>query len=236
MRTYRAQKGPFQERPFYKQEEVESLCQEELAKHNLLPASPEPIRIERFIEKRFKVTPVYEELPSGVLGFTRFNTNGVEAIVISRSLSEEESRIAERRITTTLAHEAGHGLLHAHLFVVGSQPGQLFGDEYDPKAPKILCRDEPTDSAQGPKYNGKWWEFQANLVIGALLLPKILVVKSLEGTVLKSTGSFGLPQLKSQDRGRAVKVLSDTFNVNPVVAKIRLDQLLPENESAQLTF
>src|SRR5437667_6473908 len=142
MRTYRSKKGPFQEQPYFSQNEIEELCQEELRKVNLLPEIPEPIRIERFIEKRFNVTPVYEELPPGVLGFTRFTAKGVKAIVVSRSLSDEGSQAAERRVNTTLAHEAGHGLLHAHLFAVGAQPQLQFGTEFDLAAPKILCRDE----------------------------------------------------------------------------------------------
>ena len=172
MKTYRSQRGPFQERPYFEQDEIEALCQEELRKVSLLPSGPGPIRIERFIEKRFGVTPLYEELPPGVLGFTRFTTKGVEAIVISRSLADEENKASARRINSTLAHEAGHGLLHTYLFAVGSQPERLFGDEYDSKVPKILCRDETANNAQKPRYDGRWWEFQANQTIGALLLPK----------------------------------------------------------------
>jgi hypothetical protein len=38
--------GPFQERPFFKQEEIEDMCRTELAKWKLLPTEPEPIRID----------------------------------------------------------------------------------------------------------------------------------------------------------------------------------------------
>jgi len=230
MRTYRPTKGPFLEAPFFRPEQIEQICDEELRKFDLLPSEPQPIRIERFIEKRFRVSPIYEELPPGALGFTQFGEKGVEAIVISRSLAEEESKTAERRINTTLAHEAGHGLLHAHLFVAGSQPERLFGDELDPKVPKILCRDQSTG-----KYDGRWWEFQANQTIGALLLPKVLVEKRIE-KVLTRTGSFGLPQLIDKDREKAVSIVSATFDVNPAVARIRVDQLFPQRESGQLMF
>jgi|ERR1051326_2521631 hypothetical protein len=236
MRNYRSSKGPVQERPFFQQQEIEDLCQEELRSMSLLPSTAEPVRIERFIEKRFGITPIYEELPPGVLGFTRFTTAGVEAIVVSRALAEEESKTAERRINTTLAHEAGHGLLHTYLFAVGAQPERLFGDEFDPKVPRILCRDDTANSFEKPRYDGRWWEFQANQTIGALLLPKFLVEKALDATILGSVGTFGLRQLKLKDRGRAARVLSEAFNVNPAVAKIRLDQLFPEADSAQLSL
>jgi len=230
MKTFRASKGPFQKRPYFTDTEIENLCLEELQKTKLLPSNPEPIRIERFIEKRFNVTPTYEDLPEGVLGFTRFSSNGVESITVSRGLAEEEGKVSERRINTTLAHEAGHGLLHAHLFAIGSQPERLFGDDFDPKMPKILCRGEKGS------YDGRWWEFQANKTIGALLLPKALVEKALAAAVLTPSGIFGLPQLDAKNRGRAVQLLANTFNVNPAVAKIRLQQLFPENQSAQLAL
>jgi len=236
MKHYRPKAGPFSERPYFSDGEIETICLDELRKFNLLPETPSPIRIERFIEKRFGVTPVYETLPLGVLGFTRFSNKGVEEIVVSRALAEEESKTAERRINTTLAHEAGHGLLHTHLFVLGSQPQQLFGQEMDPKKPKILCRDEPAKSTGKPGYHGKWWEFQANKTIGALLLPKTLVEKALDCELLKTRGTFALRQLKREDRGRAIELVSTTFNVNGAVARIRLEELFPEGDGIQLSL
>lgn len=132
MIIYRAKSGPFSEQPFYKIEEVENLCTGELSKVGLLPPTPSPVRIEQFIEKRFKISPVYEELPEGVLGLIEFGPNGVRRIAVSKSLSEDGSKSAERRINTTLAHEAGHGLLHAHLFVLGEKPASLLGAIYIP--------------------------------------------------------------------------------------------------------
>jgi hypothetical protein len=233
MKTFRSQTGPFQERPFFSLGEIESLCLEELKRANLFPSSPEPIRIERFIEKRFGVSPCYEDLPDDVLGFTRFGSSGVQAIVVSRSLAEDGSRAAERRINTTLAHEAGHGLLHSHLFVLGAQPERLFGDEYDPKTPKILCRDEAGPAKA--KYDGRWWEFQANQTIGALLLPRPLAERALAG-LLKPSGIFGTGSLDTRDRGKAAELLSKIFHVNPAAAQIRVDQLFPLKNAAQLTL
>src|SRR5437588_601706 len=83
--------------------EIERICTEELHAVGLYPSRPEPVRVERFIEKRFNVSATYEELPPGVLGYTRFNRGGVEAIVVSCALCDEGTRAAERRINTTLA-------------------------------------------------------------------------------------------------------------------------------------
>ena len=91
------------------------MCCDELRGVGLLPGSPEPIRIDRFIEKRFNVSPQYEDLPDGVLGFTRFGKNGVKAVVISAALDAEGGKVAGRRVRTTIAHEGGHGCC-THIF------------------------------------------------------------------------------------------------------------------------
>jgi hypothetical protein len=239
MKSYHARSGPFAERPYYELSEIEQICTEELHGVGLYPARPEPVRVERFIEKRFNISPAYEDLPQGVLGYTRFNRDGVEAIVVSRVLCEEGSRTAERRINTTLAHEGGgHGLLHAHLFVLGADTRSLFEGDADVVASRILCRDgsAATDQQMGRRvYRGRWWEFQANQAMGALLLPRKLVDECLE-RILVQRGSLGHPVLPGARRGEAVALVSGVFDVNPVVARIRLGELYPEHEERQLTL
>ncbi len=227
MRTYRATTGPFAERPYYKDEEIETICGDELRAVGLYPATPGPVRIDRFIEKRFGVTPHYEELGQGVLGFTVFGAKGVQDVVVAKALDEEGGQPAERRIRTTLAHEVGHGLLHAHLFCLNSGIRPLFGDFTDPDKPKALCREVPvTAQFKKPGYDGRWWEFQANRTIGPLLLPRPLVQAALE-PVLVARGSLGSKELDPGRREEAVRLLADLFDVNPVVAKIRLEDVYP---------
>lgn len=236
MRTFRSRGGPFGERPYYTTDDVEQICRTELANCDLLPSSPEPIRIERFIEKRFAISVRYDDLPDGVLGWTKFASKGVDEIVVSRALSEDGSRAAERRVNTTLAHEAGHGLLHGHLFVLQEGNPTLFGTGSDVERQRILCRDEQTsDSASKKRYTGRWWEFQANQAMGALLLPRHLVDLCLT-QVFETTGRFGIKRLPPSERESAVRLLARTFEVNPVVARIRIDELYPVGDDAQLTF
>jgi hypothetical protein len=234
MKTYKQKGGPFTERPYFELDDIEITCAQELRALGLLPAEPSPIRIERFIEKRFSLSPVYEDLPDGVLGYSRFGPKGVEAIVISRALADDQAPAAERRVTTTLAHEAGHGLLHAHLFVLGVPQRGLFGNEVT--GPKILCRNESAPAAAtGKKYDGRWWEFQANQAIGALLLPRQLVEKAVESMVV-SDGRLGLGRsLPTSDREKATALVAAVFDVNPAVARIRLQELYPV-DSGQLTL
>lgn len=233
MKTLRTNQGPFTERPYFKPEEIEKICTEELKKTGLMPSEPSPIRIDLFIEKRFNVTPTYEQLPENVLGYSKFSARGLEAMVISRQLAEEGTEVSERRHTTTLAHEAGHCLLHAYLFAVQDLSVPLFGEVDDDKRVKVLCRSESADASAQKRYDGKWWEYQANCAIGPLLLPKLLVMRSLE-TFLVSDGSLGCKTLPSGSRQKAIVMLADTFNVNKVVAKIRIDQLIPNHMERQL--
>lgn len=227
-------RGPFSERPYYEAKEIERIANEELRSVGLFPSSPKPVRVDRFIEKRFGVTPSYDELPKGVLGYTRFGSNGVEEIIVSRSLSEEGDAVTERRINTTLAHETGHGLLHAHLFVLKTFNQSLFDDE-DASPGKVLCREQSESGGASQTYDGRWWEFQANQLMGSLLLPRTLVFKCLEPWLVEQ-GSLGTKALPRSDRERAARSLADVFDVNPVVARIRIQQLCLTETERQLTL
>ena len=229
MKTLRTNKGPFRERPYLTDSEIDNTCADELQRFGLLPSDPGAIRIDRFIEQRFGSPADYEDLPDGILGLTRFGSKGVQTIVVSNLLDSDTSVPGARRVRATMAHEAGHGLFHSHLFVLGeSQP--LFGDWSDGKKPKVLCRDE-----EHTTYNGEWWELQANKAIGGLLMPKPLVFKAIS-PFLSPVGLLGGQTIQTNDRERAVRELADIFDVNPRVARIRLDSLVPNSSSAQLSL
>lgn len=234
MKNFRPKRGPFDERPYYESHEIERICEDALRQVNLLPSSPGPIRIDRFIERRFGVTPVYEVLGNGILGFTEFGPKGVQAVVVARALDEEGTKSAERRIRTTLAHEGGHGLLHAHLFVLGKQTRPLFGDFTRANAPKVMCRDIPNTSAtHAPGYNNRWWEYQANRAISGLLMPGGLVEVAMAPHLL-AQGKLGLKTLPAANCDRAVKLLADIFDVNPAVARIRILEMYPQDDQLRL--
>jgi hypothetical protein len=76
MKTFRTSAGPFSERPYYTQREIEEICGTELSGAGCLPGVPEPIRIDRFIEKRFGITHEYDDLGAAILGYTRFGPEG----------------------------------------------------------------------------------------------------------------------------------------------------------------
>jgi hypothetical protein len=220
LKSFRALRGPFKERLFFAPQQIESICEDALRAVDLMPTAPSAIRIERFIEKRFKISPDYADLPDGVLGYTAFTSVGPSRMVVSKVLVEANTRVAERRINTTLAHEAGHCLLHAHLFAFAEMSADLFNEDIvEPNVPKILCRDEAAAT-----YDGKWWEFQANASIGPLLLPRHLVVEMVQ-PFLEVQGFLGLDVLPEEKRRPAELAVSETFDVNPIAARIRLQQL-----------
>lgn len=232
MKTVRAKSGPFAERPHFKVGEIERVCLDELRAAKLLPATPEPIRVDRFIERRFQVSPRYEQLPDGVLGFTKFGPSGVEDVVIAAQLDHDVSAPARRRLRSTLAHEAGHGLLHAYLFSLGTKPASLFGEKSE--KPEILCRDVQGEGA-ATRYDGRWWEYQANRAIGGLLLPQPLFQKAIEPFMIEE-GLLGAKAVRPGQEDEAARMLADIFDVNPMVVRIRINELLGPRDQAQLQF
>ncbi len=238
MKSYPTHDGPFPERLYFTNREIEDICADELRRVGLMPQAPQPIRIDRFVEKRFRVVPTYQDLPVGLLGYTKFGRSGVQAIVVSKALADEGTKTSERRVNTTLAHESGHGLLHMQLFVFDTIKGgaRLITDDVDYGQRKIMCRPEAVDDGHATRrYDGRWWELQANRAIGGLLLPRHLVALALE-PVTSVKGLLETRVLASEMRLNAVQVLVDTFDVNAAVARIRLGQLFPESAAAQLTF
>ena len=221
--------GAFAGRLYLPASRIERLCEDALRSVGLFPDAPSPIRIERFIEKRFGFTPEYAALPVGVLGYTVFEFGSPISLVVDRGLAETDSAVAQRRISTTLAHEAGHCLFHSHFFGEAQAPELPFCEPgSDSKTPKILCRDEPVGA-----YDGKWWEYQANAAIGALLLPKVLVFTAIQA-FLESRGLLGLPGLEDRMRRVAETAVAELFDVNPIVARIRLAEMFPPDHQPTL--
>ena len=112
---------PFLSKPFLHEKQIERACSEALVAHGLMPSEPAPVRIDRFIEKQFGIDIEYDDLHDrfgeGVMGACRFNRDGsVAEILVEISLDADESKLGEKRVRSTMAHEGGHGLLHGPLF------------------------------------------------------------------------------------------------------------------------
>ena len=241
VRIIRARSGPFVEQHYYEDAAFEEMALAELSSVGLLPDKPEPVRVDRFVEKRFGVIPEYEDLPPGVMGFTKFGPEEIEAVIISRALSEEGRRSAERLINSTMAHEAGHMIMHKGLFTlqVRESVHSLLPSDIDLEKGEIKCRSEIVeagDKAESTKrYDGRWWEYQANQMIGTLLMPRSLVYEAVD-PLLTSQGLLGMKVLDDSKREEAARLLAETFDVNPAAARVRVARLFPEIPEGQLTL
>jgi hypothetical protein len=199
-------------------DDVERLTENDLAACGVLPEKPGPVNIDRYVEARFLV-PRYEVLRPGLLGFTEFGPSGPTDIVISSDLASDRSLVAKRRVRTTLAHEAGHAILHSVLYSSSSGGDALPRRHSQARERRILCKEEDLD----PAHQGAWLEYQANMAMSTLLLPRPLVMASLEPYLTRVSGTGYL--LEPYVARRMVKPLSATFDVNPIVVKYRLARI-----------
>ena len=234
MKEFRTKDGPYPLRLLYEIREIDDICLDALKQAKLLPSEPEPIKIDLFLEKYFEVPLIYEDVGEGFMGSTVFSSKGaVTGFTIAPWIEEEGSATAERRVRSTLAHEGGHGLLHPKLFIADPTADlfNLSSGAYRPR--NFLCRSNDISPSAGatPKYDGRWWEWQANRAIAGLLLPRPTLKKLIAPYLEEST--FG-QRLKEFQRARAEKEVAETFDVNPVVARICLEEMFPTGKHPSL--
>lgn len=223
---------PFGRRLYYSREEINRMCFRALRETECLPVAPKPIEIELFVERYFNCRLEYRDLGLGVLGCIAFDVRGkVVMIAVSRSLFSAGAGDM-RRAWTTIAHEAGHGLLHGTLFAGEIDEHPLFKDHIDRNRRRILCRNVDLENRSG-RYHGKWWEWQANQAIGGLLLPSELVLECLS-PLLEPVGTMQVGTLPTPIPEAAVRRVATTFEVNPAVAMIRLSELFTGGEQLAL--
>src|SRR5882724_1762899 len=162
-------------RLWLKPEDIEVLMEDELRGAALLPTTQNPVvDLELFIERHLGAClDPYADLEHAVLGQTEFFPGQPPRVQINRDLTraamdEDESPPGLRgRWRATLAHEAGHVVMHRMLFEV-EDTGDLFGDRIATHTPQrlmrclranVLFRGGVTD----------WREVQANRGMAALL-------------------------------------------------------------------
>jgi len=226
--------GRFGQEIYFEKGEIEQICEDELRNAQMLPSSPEPIRIERFIEKHFGCRFVYEDIADGVLGCTAFKSNGaIEFVAVSPSL-DDGTESGRRRSRSTAAHEAGHCILHPLLFMGDFKQLEFASlSNLDFQKRRIMCRSQDFNANERHGYDGRWWEVQANKAIGGFLLPRKLVAIRI-APFLRKVGKLGLDALPTDARFAAEKDIAQAFDVNVIVARIRLSQLYPETQQATL--
>lgn len=234
MRSWRSSGSIFGQEIRFEKTEIDRMCEDALREAKMLPAVPEPIRIDRFIEKHFECRFAYEDIAEGVLGCTMFKADGGIALVAVSPSLDDGTVVGRRRFRSTAAHEAGHCLMHPILFM--QNPDQMnleYRENLDFGRRRIMCRSEDLAGRGGKRYDGRWWEYQANRAIGGLLLPKPLVREAIVH-LLKAVGLLGTETLAEPSRKEAESIVTERFDVNPVVARIRLAEMFPETEQMVL--
>lgn len=215
--------GPFCRRLYLPDDHIERICREALASVDLLPESPGPVRIDRFIFLSFGFEEEYKALPAHIMGCAKFTRNGLCRIIVNQDLAEQDDAVSRVRVRSTLAHEAGHGLFHTPLFIEklerDAMTRLLDGGEgiFDSVSNEgFMCRAE-AGMAEVPKF--EWWEYQANLAMAALLLPLHLVVEAARAHLPKVLSGAGTFETRV---AAAERDLAALFKVSRRMVSIRL--------------
>jgi Zn-dependent peptidase ImmA (M78 family) len=170
--------GPFLEQFFIPDKRIERIAEERLTSLALMPASPGPVAVERYCDKRWGFPEDYVDLPKGVLGEAVFSENGLECIHVSRAL-DDSSPIGLIRTRSTIAHEIGHGELHEEKFIAKLIHDHAQGDLFlKPTASSASVNRVVTVCRENQIFGNnkdEWWEIQANKFMAALLMPPSLL-------------------------------------------------------------
>lgn len=225
---------PFLSKPFHHENRIERICTEALEAHGLMPDEPAAIRIDRFIEKQFKLSIEYADLQErfgeGVMGACKFGRDGeVTRILVDLTLAEDDSRIAEKRVRSTLAHEGGHGLFHGPLFAEMFEAEEAAGKlvQVDRSAgitaDGFACR-RIGEGGGGKRYD--WWEVQANRAMASLLLPRRLVDPFVRANIYMPVPKFpGMKHRPMWDLREVAGMVADQFEVSISMATYRIQDL-----------
>lgn len=211
--------APFSQKVrFLTAEELDSASLELLrksAKSLGKPLSP-PVPIEDIIEKHLRVrlefTALRERLGEDVLGATWFD----EAIIrVDNQLEDQEGRLC-----FTLAHEAGHWVLHRPQYEADKVTGHLFKHDVAEGPPAIVCR-----SSQR-KLPAEW---QADQFAARVLMPEKFVRSTftqIAGGEPVVADSTGLTRFGSMRELASVVISAGGFsNVSKDAMRIRLEAL-----------
>ena len=243
MPKYPKHPGPFREYKFIPDKRIERAALTALEETRLLPTSPSKVAIEKFCDRKWGFPEDYRDLGPDFLGRATFNINGLVSIEVNARLEEDTSRVGVCRLRSTIAHEAGHGILQASMFIekIAFDQGQmaLFEDvdrkQKPPEPTMIATRSNAIDSTPQPF---EWWEYQANRFMAEVLMPKPLLLEVMsarinpEKLLTKKLGwTIDWDALNAQDD------VADIFGVSKQMAQIAVSryvkELKKEGERAQ---
>ena len=217
--------GRFPERPYYPQEDLDSLSEGWIVGFLLerygraeFPVSTEDLTV--MIEGDTSDLDQYADLSGEgdddeeVQGLTLFFPDRKPVVKIARELAN--SGRGEHRLRTTLTHEFAHVKLHAGLWPF-NQP-RLFPDAEQSPGPR--CK-RPGDT-RGPRTD--WMEWQAGYVSGAVLMP-LTRLQQLVRKSFHAWGAFNSVTTASVKGDDLIAMVAEQFGVSKDAARVRLAQL-----------
>ena len=227
MRTTEDPRSPWGVRLWFEEDEFDEIMDGVRGNAGDVFSEGRGVDVEEVLMRVYEVSPDYLDLPPSVLGRTVFHADGLVDVHLSRDLSEraERSRIARRRLRSTMGHECGHVALHRCL-----QPAAA---RMSTDAPSILCRALALNR-EGERAV-EWWEYQANRAMACLLMPRDLTGDVLS-EVVHARGYKSLEKALEAEGGRKVLTeLSGIFDVSFEMSLYRLVSLglLPMPTSAR---
>jgi hypothetical protein len=176
-----------------------------------MPKSAAPaVDIETFVEMHLGAVVDYAgDLPDTILGYTEFNQP--PRIVVSRRLTDlatasQASLGLRGRWRATLAHEAAHLLLHAHLRGAGNL------------TPKLTAQAISLSSVAS---KSDWREVQANMGMAALLMPRDLFLSEAR-RFLEREPVFLPLEVEGLPAKRLVAILGEQFQTSLEATRLRL--------------
>ncbi len=195
---------------------------------------PQPFDVDKFSEFYLNLKMDYQYLSNDgrYLGMTVFNdTNKVivylpeqhcadyihvdcGTVIIDNSLLDKNQ---EHRYRFTLGHECGHWIFHKSYF--GYNPNQLM--LYEITSPFLKCRETNQNysyTIQSKWDESRWMEWHADKFSAGLLMPITSVQVLLDQAKIDFLHN-------SFSEFRAIRLLSNTFNVSEQAAYLRLCDL-----------
>ena len=231
MKEYRSATG--ERRLWFEEDEIEWIMEDELRKAALFPCLADPVvDLESLLEVHLGVKlDVHAILDEEELGVTEFLGGRKPLVSINKDLTsraetEEAPSGILGRWRATMAHEAGHVVLHRALVEVPFEQGSFFAETAkEPGRSLFRCLKRDVSFRRG---NYDWKEVQANRGMAALLMPAS-VFRELVLDIVKADKSVDLclqmPETGSMEFSDLLLHLSKRCEVSREAARIRLESL-----------
>lgn len=241
MKEYRGPAGD--RRLWFDPGEIDDMMVDELRRARLLPDPAQEdisVDVEAFIEGYLRLPfDLSAELAPEVLGVTDFVPGREPKISINRDLTgsaldqEDATPGLVGRWRATVAHEACHVLLHRILFEVDDLQIGLFSKQEQDPAPEQLMRCLKRDVGFD-RPASDWREVQANMGMGALLMPKPTFLAAVDQELVRLDATNMPVSAGSPQHDRLVGQLARRFTVSKQAARIRLTSLKVVRPANQL--